>query len=539
MKKILLTVTLSLLLVFGVGISAYAGVLSPDLEATLESAGPDEEVAVIVSLADKVDLKAFKDEKDKGVRRGKLIKALQSLADISQKELKQFLKNKKAKKVQSLWIFNGLAVTANREVILDLADQPGVESIRLDATLRKPEPAPAAAAAPAWNLDMIRARELWAMGYTGAGVVVAAMDTGVDANHQDLASRYRGGSNSWYDPNGEHAGPYDADGHGTQSMGLIVGGDSGGSPIGVAPDAQWIAVKIFDDSGSATASGIHQGFQWLLDPDGNSATDDAADVVNNSWRYGPIGGCDREFEPDIGVLRTAEIVVVFSGGNYGPTSGTSISPANNDGGFAVGAVDDTSALGNFSSRGPSACDASIYPEVVAPGVNVRTADLTFGGVFPDLYVNVSGTSFSAPHVAGAMALLLSAHSNSSVAELEQAVQATTMDLGPVGSDNDYGDGLIDVVEAESYLASPPGPVCWDNDSDGFFAEADCGTEVDCNDNDPAINPEACDIKGDGIDQDCDGQDRTKGKACPSSGGGGGGNGNGGGKGGGNGKGKKK
>jgi hypothetical protein len=115
-----------------------------------------------------------------------------------------------------------------------------------------------------------------------------------------------------------------------------------------------------------------------------------------------------------------------------------------------------------------------------------------------------------------MALLLSARPNSSVAELEQALEATTMDLGAVGSDNDYGNGLIDVVEAESYLASPPGPVCWDNDSDGFFAEADCGTELDCNDNDPGINPAACDIKGDGIDQDCDGTDRTKGKPCPGS-----------------------
>ena len=199
------------------------------------------------------------------------------------------------------------------------------------------------------------------------------MDTGVDINHSDLLSRWRGGVNSWYDPNGEHNTPSDLNGHGTQSMGIMVGGSAGGSAIGVAPDATWIAAKIFNDAGEASLSSIHQGFQWLLDPDSDPLTDDAPDVVNNSWTLQNVNGCDNEFAADISALRASSIMVIFSAGNYGPSPMTSVSPANNAEGFAVGAVDSTMTIANFSSRGPS-CDGSLYPEVVAPGVNIKTSD---------------------------------------------------------------------------------------------------------------------------------------------------------------------
>ena len=95
------------------------------------------------------------------------------------------------------------------------------------------------------------APDVWNIGHTGLGVVVATMDTGADATHPDLATGYRGGSNSWFDPYGQNASPWDHSGHGTQVMGLIAGGQSGGYQIGVAPDAQWIAAKIFDNSNNA------------------------------------------------------------------------------------------------------------------------------------------------------------------------------------------------------------------------------------------------------------------------------------------------
>jgi bacillopeptidase F len=482
--------------------------------------GPDEEVAVIVNLADKVDPSQFT-EPNKGLRRAAIVRALKGKANATQGPLNAYLRGKGAGRLKQLWLINGLAATVKAGIIAELAGRSEVESVRLDATVKAPEPAPAASALPEWNLDAIGAPDLWAMGYTGAGVVVASMDTGVDAQHPDLASRYRGGGNSWFDPNGEYATPYDHTGHGTQVMGLIVGGDAGSTAIGVAPGAQWIAVKIFDSADVAEYSDIHAGFQWLLDPDGNPGSNDAPDVINNSWSLGNVGGCDSAFQPDILTLKAAQIAVVFSGGNYGPSGSSSVSPANNPGGFAVGSVDGLNNIASSSSRGPSACNGPFYPEVVAPGVNVRTSDLSFGGM-PDSYAQVYGTSFAAPHVAGAMALLLNAHTDATPAELEQALEDAALDLGAAGPDNAYGYGLIDVVAAKSWLADPPGPVCSDADGDLFFAEDACGTELDCNDFDAGINPDACDIKGDGIDQDCDGTDRTKGKPCPGSGDDGGG-----------------
>jgi bacillopeptidase F len=285
------------------------------------------------------------------------------------------------------------------------------------------------------------------------------MDTGVDVNHPDLVSRWRGGSNSWYDPNGEHATPYDGDtyGHGTGVMGVMVGGDAGGSAIGVAPGAQWIAVKIFNDAGLAALSGIHAGYQWLLDPDGDPDTDDAPDIVNNSWGFPDQAGyCSTYFQSDIVTLKTAGIGVVFSAGNQKVNE----SPANNLESFAVGAVDATETIAFFSARGPSACDGTIYPELVAPGVNVLTADLTFDGRYPDSYAAVSGTSIAAPHVAGAMGLLLSAYPSLSIGEIESALTASALDLGDTGPDNTYGNGLLDVMAAYNLLSQtqPQAPI---------------------------------------------------------------------------------
>jgi len=521
MKKPIIAILISLVLVFGAGLPVQAQVIDPGLQTLLDSLGPDDEVDVLVTLTDQVDIKKVKDKyknKPKDELRTALITELKDKKDKTQKVIKDFLKGK-AIKITSFWIFNGLAVTATKEVIIELADQPGIESIRLDDILVKSDSVSAGAGAPEWNLITIRAPELWDLGYTGAGIVVAIMDTGVDANHLDLASGWRGGSNSWYDPNGEHATPYDYDGHGTRVLGVMVGGDATATVIGVAPGAQWIAVKMYNDAGVAEYSDIHLGFQWLLDPDDNPNTNDLPDVVNNSWGFRQlVDQCFTEYQPDIQALKAAEIAVIFSAGNLGPGSNTSESPANYPESFAVGSVDDTLAIASSSSRGPrpADCGVGIYPEVVAPGVNIKTCDRTFGGVFPDAFAYATGTSIAAPHVSGTMALLLGAFPAASVAELESAITDSAVDLGAAGPDNDYGDGLIDIMEAYALLEQGAGQ-CTDADGDGFFGAADCGTEVDCVDDDPAINPGACDIKGDGIDQDCDGQDRTKGKPCPGGG----------------------
>jgi bacillopeptidase F len=203
---------------------------------------------------------------------------------------------------------------------------------------------------------------------------------------------------------------------------------------------------------------MHTGYQWLLDPDGNPGTDDGPDIVNCSWSLDAAGVCNTEFEADVAALRAAGIAVVFSAGNFGSTPSTSVSPANNTGSMAVGAVDTLENVASFSSRGPSACDASTYPHLSAPGVLLYTADLTLGGAFPNSWVTVpGGTSFAAPHVSGALALLKSAHPSASLDELEDALLSGAKDLGPVGPDNDAGWGLLDVETSHEILVATPVP----------------------------------------------------------------------------------
>ncbi len=483
-----------------------AGEISPQLQMVLDTAKPKEEIAVIVQLRDKVNRKQFKKFKKK-IRRFKLLKELKKQASTNQVSLKSYLMSSGGKNMRSLWIINGFAVKAKPSVIKKLANRPEVLEVRLDTPVPLvSDPVPASAATQ-WNITMLDADLVWAEGYEGQGVVVASMDSGVDYNHAELAGNWRGGTNSWFDPHGQHSFPYDADGHGTQSMGIMVGQNLGARAIGMAPQAQWIAVKIFDDNDNALSSDIHAGFQWLLDPDGDPNTDDAPDIVNNSWGFPEtIDTCYTEFQVDIQTLRDMDISVVFSAGNQGGGS-SSISPANNPGAFAVGAVDQSGIITSFSNQGPSACEqGKIYPGAVAPGHLVSTSDLTFGGLFDNATILVSGTSFAAPHVSGAMALLLSSNPDLTPVELETAITQSSVDLGDAGEDNVYGYGLVNVADALAFI-SPAGQ-CSDADGDGYFLEPSCDTPIDCDDTNPDNYPGAIEVKYDGVDQNCDGYDLT-------------------------------
>ena len=425
-------------------------VFSPELEQALSAAG-DQELPVIMTVRGKPDLSEFRDL-PKDMKRRAIVAALRDAADRDVLPLKALLENNGARGLQLLWIIHGMACKAQPAVLQSLVSISAIERIDLDGVISAPRNSSSPEPLPEWNVSSINAPDLWDIGLRGQGTVIAAMDTGADLSHPDLASKYRGGDNSWFDPYGQHAFPYDALGHGTNVLGVLVGGSAGGTAIGVAPDARWIATRAFNDAGQASYSAIHLGFQWLLDPDMDPNTNDAPDVVNISWGLNNVNGCNSEFAKDITALAAADIAVVAAAGNNGPYPSSSISPANLPGVLSVGAVDSNYDIASFSSRGPNACDASVYPHLTAPGVGIRTTGLTYGA-FPDSYNTVSGTSVAAPHVAGALVLLNGAYPYLSVEKLEAALLASAQDLGALGQDNTFGWGFPNLKGALEIIAA--------------------------------------------------------------------------------------
>jgi len=446
MHKSLLIILLCFLILLSYSFEANSGILAPELERIVGFADPSEKIPIIVILHDRIDLTRFKDKR-KAIRRARIIRALRDKASKAQQPLRKLFLRKHINRFVPIWLINAIALSATPEVIRELAKHPAVESIEIDAQIPAPElPADSGSTTAEWNIDSIRARGLWTLGFRGQGVVIASTDTGVDWNHPDLKRRWRGGNNSWwdaYDPDYLNAKPSDSSGHGTAVMGLMLGGNWGGSAIGVAPGAQWISAKIFNET-SSSSSIILEAFQWLLDPDGNPDTDDTPDVVNNSWADRSTGVCkDKSYREAAQMLKAFGIAMVYAAGNEG---GASQSPANWPESYAVGAVNEFSEIAEFSSHGPSACDGSIYPEVVAPGEGIRSS--VPATVDPDLYrENLKGTSYAAPHVTGAMALLLSAFPGLSPFALERALIDSAHDAGDFGPDNEYGYGIIDVKAA--------------------------------------------------------------------------------------------
>ncbi|MBN3895257.1 MAG: S8 family serine peptidase [Nostoc sp. NOS(2021)] len=272
-----------------------------------------------------------------------------------------------------------------------------------------------------WGADLIKAPEAWAHGYTGKGVVVAVVDTGVDYNHEDLKD------NIWTNPkeiagNGKdddgngyvddiHGWNFvdnnnnvlDDNGHGTHVSGTIAGENNNYGVTGIAYDAKIMPVKVLDDSGSGSYTSIAKGIHY--------AVDNGANVINLS-----LGGnySNSTLESAINYASSKGVIVVMAAGNDGGSSPDYPARYASKSGIAVGAVDKNNNLADFSNR--SGTNQISY--VTAPGVNV------YSSVPNNQYAIYSGTSMAAPHVAGVVALMLSANSKLTDAQVREIVADT-------------------------------------------------------------------------------------------------------------------
>ncbi|WP_091575088.1 S8 family peptidase [Actinokineospora alba] len=283
------------------------------------------------------------------------------------------------------------------------------------------------------SVPQVGAPQAWQGGFTGKGVTVAVLDTGVDATHADLRDRVIEAKNF------TDGTLRDEDGHGTHVASTIAGTGRGDRKYtGVAPDAKLLVGKVCGPRG-CPESAILAGMRW--------AAESGAKVVNLSLG-GPDARGDDPLEVGVNQLsaRHGTLFVVASGndGSYGAE--TVSSPASADAALAVGAVDGDDALASFSGRGPRIHDAALKPEIVAPGVNIMAARSRHSfGKPQEKYRELSGTSMATPHVAGAAAILAQRHPEWTGTQLKAALMASAM---PIEAGNyDQGAGRVDIAHA--------------------------------------------------------------------------------------------
>ncbi|MFJ3224552.1 S8 family serine peptidase [Streptomyces sp. NPDC086783] len=322
----------------------------------------------------------------------------------------------------------------------DLTSGPG-------ASTKATKPAFAGGVAKVWldgkvtadladSTAQIGATKAWAQGNTGAGVKVAVLDTGADVTHPDLKGQVA--DTASFVPTDE--GVTDSVGHGTHVASTIAGtgSASGGEEKGVAPGARLAIGKVLDPRGRGQASWIIAGMEW-------AARTEQAKIISMSLG-GTGDGTDPMSQAVNALSAETGTLFVIAAGNSGPSPHSVDSPGAADAALTVGAVDGKDRLADFSGRGPRLGDDGLKPEITAPGVDIlaaRSQDSSSGSGY---YTTMSGTSMATPHVAGAAALLASAHPDWTGEQLKQALVSSAK-ATPSYTPYEGGAGRVDAGAA--------------------------------------------------------------------------------------------
>jgi bacillopeptidase F len=467
-------------------------VLDEAAAAWLAQAQPDDTNRFIITFKPteaQAEADGARTVEDKATRINRVSDALTRQMNDQIGALQRFVQTKgiaqELRDQQSFAIANSVAVTAGKHAVDQLATMPQVEVISLNEVFEldeealttsvtaDPAPAPNTAVTYQPNIKQIRAdRAHTELGINGSGAIVGIIDSGVRWTHEALqpnywCTGYTSHLGCWHDATDKNyqIAPYDDLGHGTGMAGIAVGQNG----YGVAPGAKWIACQAYTPSVGLQTHHVLECMQWMLAPD--SHPEWAPDVVNNSYGRDDIAN-DAAMKNAINNLLSAGTLMVFNSGNDADEdengNDTGIARCNtvdepaaySPGVIAVGAVKSNGTIAVFSSRGP-AKDGSIKPDFVAPGGDdvhrpARTAD--------NAYTKAKGTSSSAAHITGLIALMRDASPGLAniVIYLNMMIAAESpsdYSCGGVtgGADNVYGSGLVDAFNAVKQIMPPVTP----------------------------------------------------------------------------------
>jgi serine protease AprX len=289
-------------------------------------------------------------------------------------------------------------------------------------------------------VPQIGADKVWAAGYTGKGVKVCVIDTGIDSSHPDLNGNK---VVAWVDYVNGRTTPYDDHGHGTHVSSTIAGtgNASSGQYKGVAPEASLMGAKVLSSQGSGSNTNILKAIDW--------AVQNGAQVISMS-----LGSSSHSQAMDDAIKSATShgVTVVVAAGNSGPNAKTVACPGDSPDAITVGASDRSDVIASFSSRGPT-YDGRVKPDVTNMGVGLWAAKATGTGAGKGTtyYLPMSGTSMATPMTSGVVALLLQANKTLTPAQVKTVLTKTAKPLGGSVPNNDYGYGRVDAKAALDYV----------------------------------------------------------------------------------------
>ncbi len=426
-------------------------VISQSFELELELLNPEEKIDCIVVMKDIVREK----DGDEALSIPEKINLYRRLALESQEPLIRELQSELGSEInigEQFWIKNSFRLSGKPRTIKRIARKKDIKKISRNGGIRMFDSLPVELSGPPpvgvpVNVTQVVSQRCWDVGVTGQDIIIGHTDTGVDYNHPALSNSFSG---YWFDAVNGGPRPYDDHGHGTHTIGTVLGGDGNGLfpyDIGVAPEAKWVGVKVMNQDGKGTYEQCLKGLQYLAE----LKAEVDIKVVLGSWS---VENRKEDLFYDISkIFLSLDILPIFAVGNSGPSLGTAEVPANYPTVLAVGAVDQNDQVATFSSRGPApdleAWNLSDFwldttwqftkPDMSAPGIAVLSST-------PDgKYALWNGSSMAAPHVAGAAALLIS-HDRS-------LTPYDVYDLLAIGAgsnfmpDNEVGWGVINVWDS--------------------------------------------------------------------------------------------